>query len=161
MTPRIENAIKVFLNALENGTLAKGHCGACAVGNLIADGLNGLIDSQLNCTIENTGWASLFATSRNIQDVNNLNDFSVKSIIQIKKEIESTDFSQKELMKIEYAFETNTEIDSILYNKHTPEEVRADQLKGLEAVVEVMLDFDDVKESVQSVFTSKAELIPI
>lgn len=58
-------------------------------------------------------------------------------------------------------FETNTRISYHKYDYYTSEEIRADQIKGLEAVVQVMLDFDDCKELVQEIFTSKAELIPV
>ena len=43
MTPRIQEAIDVFLDAINNGTLAKGTCTACAVGNLAAHYTNGKI----------------------------------------------------------------------------------------------------------------------
>jgi len=36
------------------------------------------------------------------------------------------------------------------------EELRKDQVKALEAVVEVMMSFDDVKDAVEEVFTHKA-----
>lgn len=36
-----ERTTKVWINAFLNGTLASGHCAACAVGNLVANGLIG------------------------------------------------------------------------------------------------------------------------
>ena len=43
MTERISKAIDIFLDAVNNGTLAKGTCIACAVGNLVAHGMGGEI----------------------------------------------------------------------------------------------------------------------
>jgi hypothetical protein len=77
------------------------------------------------------------------------------------KAISYTDFTEEELSQIEYTFEKNTSIHADDYYFHTKEEIRQDQIKGLEAVVRVMLKFDKCQDEVQEVFTSKAELIPI
>jgi hypothetical protein len=64
-------------------------------------------------------------------------------------------------MKIENAFETNTKINCYLYSEYSKEQIRKDQIKGLEAAVKVMLKFDDQQDDVKEVFTRKAELIEI
>lgn len=38
MTQRVQKAIDIFLDAINNGTLAKGSCTRCAVGNLVRAG---------------------------------------------------------------------------------------------------------------------------
>lgn len=163
MTPRIENAINVFLKALEQGTLAKAACTACAVGNLVADGMNhdiNLDDDYKPFIARNAYWGSLFTTTDGKQRISDPDYLRKLEYEKAVDNIESTEFTQEELMAIEYAFETNTEIIISCYKDTSKQDIRADQMKGLEAVVEVMMDFDDVKDSIQEVFTSKAELIP-
>lgn len=166
MTPRIQKAIDIFLDAINQGTLAKGSCAACAVGNLVANGIGGKIYKKNNdfdlrfyfdCDKENSYWGRLFYTADGRQRFNEESIFYEKAIENIK----ATDFTLKELMKIEYAFETNTCIDFNIYNNYSKEEIRKDQIKGLEAVVKVMLEFDEQRDDVKEVFTSKAELIPL
>lgn len=161
MTPRIEKAIDIFLDALNKGTLAKGTCKACAVGNLVAHGLGGKIwkDGDIfQCSVSNHHWYNVFCTNSLGHQYKHPEKLSKT---QVLSNIEATDFSWEELAAIEYAFEINTYISHIYYDYYSPEEIRADQIKGLEAVVQVMLTFDDCKESVREVFTEKAELIPV
>ncbi len=165
MTERISKAIDVFLDALNNGTLAKGTCTACAVGNLVAAGMNGTIIKKrlsnglhvYSCDKPNGFWGSLFVTDMGEQTVHDHNLYASN----IQENIKATDFTWEELAKIEFAFETNTRLGYTQYEVHTPREIRADQVKGLEAVIKVMMEFDEVKEDVKEVFTSKAELIPV
>ena len=160
MTTRTKNAIDIFLDALNTGTLAKGSCTACAVGNLVAAGLDGTItitdDGRYVCDKSNDVWSELFNThgvqkfyGTYLQDVG------------VLANIEATEFTLKELMEIEYTFETNTEIRFTDYPKFSNEEIRKDQINGLQAVVEVMLEFEESKEDVKEIFTKKAELILI
>jgi len=156
MTPRIQKAIDIFLDALNEGTLAKGTCAACAVGNLVAHGMGikaqiPVDDIDFQKAKENEHWASV------------LFRFHGPHFLKDKGEkcVESTDFTKEELIHIEEAFEHNTKIFWDDYYKYSKQEIRADQLKGLEAVVEVMLQFDNQQDSVQEVFTNKAQLITI
>ena len=164
MTGRIERAIDVFLDAINKGTLAKGKCSACAVGNLVAHGIGMEIDPiRLICVdiggfnTNNTHWGDLFCTVEGRQFMFDINPDSHDAMANIK----STEFTFEELAKIEFAFETSTQINGVRYKYHTKEEVRADQIKGLEAVIKVMLEFDDQKLDVKEIFTKKADLIPI
>lgn len=171
ISERAQKAIDVFLNALEKGTLAKGTCTACAVGNLVAAGygvevIKGYkIDAEiiegsgLVCSIDNTGWRYLFMTSSNEQEIQT----EALSMSIVKENILVTDFTWQELAQIEKAFENATKINWVEYPKHKPEKVREDQLKGLVAAVEVILSFDQEVEIglVDEVFTNKAKAIPI
>ena len=154
MSPRIEKAIDIFLDALNNGTLRKGTCGGCAVANLIANGL-GIKISSTN-VIGNPKirlWGNLFCTFNSVQSLNSLQPSFLE---EIKETIDSTDFTVEELMKIEFAFETNTIILYTNYNYFSKNAIFQDQLKGLEAVVKVMLEFDESKNDVKEIFTKKA-----
>jgi hypothetical protein len=155
MTERISKAIDIFLDAVNNGTLAKGNCVACAVGNLVAHGLGCEITyyNRFRCSVDNTSWSSAFYTADFEQTVNEWR-LSYDDVI---RNIEATDFNIEELMAIEYAFETNTKIHAETYHHYSPEAIRADQVRGLEAVVNVMMGFDDVKADVKEVFTNKLE----
>jgi hypothetical protein len=169
MTERVQKAIDIFLDAINDGTLAKGNCVACAVGNLVAYGLGGKItrikddvgDVALGCDVDNVSWSIAFSTGLLDQNVHHC-FFEDEKVLS---NIAATDFSLEELMAIEFAFEINTEIRFRFYANYTPEQIRADQIKGLEAVVKVMLSFDSDKEvqdaEVYECFTSKAELIPL
>jgi len=144
MSPRILRAIDVFLDAINNGTLAKGDCTMCAVGNLCGG------DDR---------WAGLFFT--NSMGEQYIHQHSLYPAKDGYEAIKKTEFSEKELAKIEYAFETNTKIPLKYYYFYSKEAIRADQINGLNAVVKVMMEFDDCKESVEEVFTKRAELIPV
>jgi len=163
MTKRIQNAIDIFLDAINNGTLAAGTCTACAVGNLVAAGIGYEIDKDFNSFVKlkndtlkvkpNAAWMAAFSSSR-------------EAIIGYTKEdglknIEATDFTLEEILKIERAFERNTRISYGRYYEFSKKEIRADQIKGLEAIVKVMLTFDEQKENVKEIFTNRAELIEV
>lgn len=162
MTKRIEKAIDIFLDAVNNGTLAKGSCVACAVGNLVAHGMNGTISKVkskygdydvFKSDVNNSSWSDAFLTDKGEQKIcgNNLNTPWVLS------NVEATDFTVLELAQIEFAFENNTEIYYTEYYSATPQEIRADQIKGLEAVINVMMTFDEVEADVKEVFTNKLQ----
>lgn len=142
MTPRIKRAIDVFLEAVESGTLGSGKCTICAVGNLCAgDPL----------------WSWGFITSDGWQSVCK----EGMETDEFKRAIAKTEFTAKELMAIEFAFETNSKISSFEYDSYTKEEIREDQINGLRAVVEVMMEFDDVQFNVEELFVQRCELIPL
>jgi len=158
MTQRISKSIDIFLDAVNNNTLAKGSCITCAVGNLVAHGLNGEVtyDSSrkiFSCSVDNTSWSRAFFTNEFNQEVNDDGFFNINVI----KNVEATDFTTEELMAIEYAFETNTLIHFANYHNCKLEDIRKDQIRGLEAVINVMMDFDDVNADVKEVFTNKLE----
>lgn len=164
MTDRVKKAIDIFLDALNAGTLAKGSCAACAVGNLIANGLG--------CKLEKWGksydwldkngnpvqlwWQRLFFSDEDGQNIK-LGYLRHKNVME---QIEATDFSWQELARIEEVFETSSEIDFNDYRDYTTEEIREDQIKGLNAVVKLMFEMDAIKESVEEQFTNKTNVTP-
>lgn len=169
MTPRIQKAIDIFLDAINKNTLSRGDCNACAVGNLCAAALNIEISEQdlSSDALQPQGrWSNLFYTDSFGIQFNNINwreGFTPlrNVLIEAERLISKTEFSIEELMKIEYAFETNAKIDYDNYPLYSKEIIRKDQIRGLEAVIKVMLEFDECKDTVKEVFTEKAELIPI
>ena len=165
MTERVKKAIDIFLDAINNGTLAKGTCRACACANLVAAEL---------------GVKCVLPESRQVRESENITEEmhwfrAIKYYVPNRKEmityhldlekgietIHKTGFTVAEFKKIERAFESNTRFNYLDYTYQKPEAIRADQINGLKAVVAVMLTFDDCKESIEEVFTQKAELIPI
>lgn len=158
MTQRIQEAIDIFLDAINNGTLAKGSCHACAVGNLVATGQGGKVIGYDDCTTVNNAWGKLFSTNHfGHQSYHK----SFEQDPMVIKNIQSTKFTLQELMYIENTFETNTYINCYVYSDYSEEEIRKDQIRGLEAVVKVMLKFDEQSDDVKEVFTKKAELIAV
>lgn len=148
MTQRFEKAYNALYNAFMNDTLAKGSCKACAVGNIVADAMGGkvVIDNEFRiyCDVDNIFWNDVFCTADGKQK------FSSQSYKYTKKRIKTlTGYSWREMAKIEYAFEINSKIHWVDYNQHTPEQIMEDQFKGLMAVMDVMIELDNVKEGNQ------------
>jgi hypothetical protein len=160
MTPRIERAIDTFLDALNEGTLAKGVCTACAVGNLVAKGAGIKIHKDdlemdhapIGATNLVSDWVRAFCTYDNYQKVY-LDKFNSPNVV---RSVSQTEFTIEELMQIEFAFESNTKLDVCDYTEYSSEEIFQDQLRGLEEVINVMMTFDDCNDNIEEVFTSKA-----
>lgn len=152
MTERIEKVINIFLDAINEGTLAKGTCVACAVGNLVAHGMNLNIKDLDWCTFTpNTEWRKLFC-----EGVIRINAQAYIQDAAFIQNIQATDFTWRELAEIEKVFESNTKIMHCEYEIFSEEDVRLDQINGLKAVIEVMMTFDKVKDDVDEVFTKRA-----
>lgn len=165
MTTRIKQAIDVLLDAINNGTLAKGACQACAVGNLVAHGMGVNIkieilpweDIFINANGICGAWANVFLTSSMGQQIK-LSNYRHESKIAI----DSTDFTWQELAKIEFEFEQNTNIKFNDYPFTSEEDIKKDQIKGLEAVVKVMLEMDEIEDvTIKEVFTEKVNKSPL
>lgn len=163
MTPRIQKAIDIFLDAINNNTLIKGDCTKCAVGNLVRVGMGygpeyrepnlgeDFIHGRDDKSRRYINWSMAFCTMPNGKQ--RFKEKTYPKLLQkypiIKQQIESTDFTVKELAKIEHTFERNAN------------NTKKGMIKGLEAVVQVMLEFDECKDDVKEVFTEKAELIEV
>jgi hypothetical protein len=154
MEARIQKAIDIFLDAINNNTLAKGTCVACAVGNLVSHELN--IKPEIKATLNenyephlNSQWGTIVLGLTRGNKEEGL------------KQCNLTDFTISELTEIERAFENNTQIPWHNYGSFSKEKIRVDQIKGLEAVVKTMLNFSNSQENVKKIFTNKAELIAI
>jgi hypothetical protein len=164
MTQRIQKAIDVFLDSLNNGTLVAGNCSACAVGNLVADAfgieyyVSGTSVTYSNyCSIHINGesptvWSNFFCNGKEREN-DNLEQIKAMDII-----CKQTGFTLKELAAIEKTFESTCGAINNPHEEVSPTKVH---IKGLAAVVELMMTFDDVQESVEEVFTSKAEAIAV
>ena len=153
MTKRIQKAIDILLDAYNKDELTAGDCSACAVGNLVAAGL----DKHSVKRREHTMWSLLFSTNLNLISIYFFKQNIFESKLndeRVQKCIKATDFTWKELAKIEYTFESTY---NNYYYKGIKDE-KGSQLKALEEVVKVMMSFDEVKENVKEVFTSKTKV---
>lgn len=162
MTPRISKAIDIFLDALNKGLLASGTCACCAVGNLVAAAMGYKpvlypVEPMIAPMQKNEVWIRSFQPNIGPGELHP--KYRNISLEEANKAIEATDFTLKELKLIESAFEANTHIPIWLYAHKTPEEIRVDQINGLEAVVKVMLEFDKQPDEVREVFTVRAEAL--
>lgn len=152
MTPRFEKAYNALYNAFMNDTLAKGTCIACAVGNIVADAMGAKVYSQqrdssivFRCNNDNFWWNDLFFTTQCGQRIIKISENN--KVKQLRKKILNlTGYTWRELAKVEKAFEENTEIPFNEYNFYTPEQIMEDQFKGLMAVMDVLIELDEVKE---------------
>lgn len=160
MTPRIQKAIDIFLDALNKGELGKGNCRMCAVGNLVKAANVPESKDNINRTTEiHARWSPLFYTiEHGRQEV--YTGYG-EEIMEAKRVISYTDFTEDELAKIENVFERNTKIHYIVYPFCRPQSIRRDQIAGLKAVVSTMLSFENQEDDVQEVFVKRAEEIPL
>ena len=165
MTERVQKAIDIFLDSLNDGTLVSGNCAACAVGNLVAANCGVKLYSKVDScgdvfiTLENedvflpeigkparlTSWVNLFCTRDQEQRRVNIKNFSSDYQEELLAIVNQTGFTINELAEIEYTFETVARHQGVIH--------------ALEAVVQVMLNFDDNVENVKEIFTNKAEAI--
>jgi len=149
MTERFEKAYNALLKAYFKGTLAKGICTACAVGNIVCDAMDGEIIYQpmyntFERNVDNSFWWRLFYTP--IGSTKQINTIKDKPGLaeHIKK---LTNYSAEELAKVEYAFETNTKITHKNYCQWSEQEVLEDQFNGLSAVVDVLIKLDNLENA--------------
>jgi hypothetical protein len=146
MTERFEKAYNALVRSFFEGTLAVGDCKACALGNIIADAQGGEIsifrtptNLSISCTTNNSEWGKIFTTVGNKQWVYDKDTWSVNYMEYIRR---LTGYNRKELMKIEFTFETNTYIHCSIYNLYTEMEILEDQYNGLSAVIDVLMELD-------------------
>lgn len=151
MTKRFEFAYNALVQAFFDGTLAKGTCTACAVGNMVAAANDFSIERietedeiMFECDYTVEQWSNLFFTTsqRQWRRGHATKDEDVKIALSL---IEKTGYSEDELAKIEFAFETHTQILSGIYHKHSEQEILEDQYNGLCAVFEVLCKLDNVE----------------
>jgi hypothetical protein len=168
MSPRTQAVIDIFLDAINRGTLAKGSCICCAVGNICAHYSGYEIPETWrdeNKKYPHTAWSNLFCTVDFEQDLGYLQEDYSESNRIAKEEgkaiIAKTPFTVSELAKVEFVFETNTDIVYGDYPLISAADIRKDQIKGLEAVVRLLLSWDNTIETTEEVFTNKVELIPV
>lgn len=145
MTERFRKATDALYNAFFNGTLAKGTCTACAVGNIVCDAMGGKIFTDPDCglfvsTVGNEFWGSFFATNYRQQKIEY--DRGVDLLLQ-----NLTNYSLDELAQVENAFEKNTKINYLNYNNSSEQDILEDQYKGLCAVFDVLMELDGMDEA--------------
>lgn len=152
-TGRFNKAYNALVKAYFEGSLAKGDCAACAVGNIVGDSLNAkiAINMEWGCagsTIDNRFWNKIFFT-----DIVSRKQWISNSKNQKKDGVEITNtlfdltgYTWKELAKIEHAFETNTKINIKDYSVSSQQQILEDQFSGLTAVIDVMMKLDEMGE---------------
>lgn len=139
MTTRFKNAVDSLVNAFFKDELTKGSCSNCALGCIIAHSfqMNNIADVPVNF------WKEAFITSENIQIVNSKyfdHEFQLKMV-------ESTQYSIEEMMRIEYAFESNTQISWNLMANKSSNEILRDRFNGLIAVVNILCEIDGINHT--------------
>lgn len=146
MTKRFNKAYDVLVQAFFNGTLAKGDCKCCAVGNIVAGAYGATIEiheGTATCSMINHLWKALFCTSWGIQ-AKRVPYYGKTYIEEALYSIEATGYSEEELAKVEYAFETNTNIHIEDYCKNSEQDILEDQYNGLCAVFDVLCELDNI-----------------
>ena len=148
MTERFEKAYNALLKAFMNDTLASGTCTACAVGNIIADAMGGVVykddEGDFRCDVKNDWWKEVFITGKR-QRITLIRENSNVKVYR-KRIFNLTGYKWHELAKIEKTFENNTKIKNYSYPNHGEHEIMEDQFNGLMAVMDVLIKLDDVAE---------------
>lgn len=155
MTPRFEKAYNALYNAFMNDTLAKGTCKACAVGNIVANAMGVSVTSKYDCEVDNTFWNDIFYTTTAGEQIIRRNAICEKRLKEL------TEYSWEELAKVEYAFERAAKIHYYYYRFYTPQQIMEDQFNGLMAVMDVLIELDEVKEgnSYKETFKNKFQTV--
>jgi len=150
---RFNRAYTALVNAYHNGTLAKGHCSACAVGNMVASSHRLMVPNPLELTYQTSiltkddldisDWKFLFETHNGYQSLSLGDTYNQEKGRLVIKE---TGYSVEELAKIEFAFEISTRISWRDYYISTEQQILEDQFNGLSAVLDVLLELDSITD---------------
>lgn len=150
MTQRFEKAYNALYKAFMNDTLAKGSCAACAVGNIVADAMGAKVYKlssrfEYGCDVHNSWWSVMFMTNQHGQRINTVKQDS-RVIVYRHRIKELTGYTWKELAEVERVFEQNTKISHVEYSNYSEKEIMEDQFNGLMAVMDVLIEFDNIEE---------------
>ena len=179
---RFDVAIASLMKGYMNGTLAKGNCAACAVGNMVAGATGRTIkksqdfDGEVDFDfvnvighINNPSWQLVFSTnprdrrlSRKERQVIEMQYY--KGSAQL--EIDATGYNVQELADVEWAFEKATKIMFHDYHKKRDKrKIDEDQLNGLYAVVDVLCKIEGydntVAQETKDLFVKSESLCPL
>lgn len=137
MKASFDNTVSILAKAWLAGTLVKGNCCACAVGNICAAALGAQITDVhrshqglvfANWSADSPAWQSVFCT-RPFGQTLHANSYAGKA----KEQIDATGYSWRQLARIEKAFETASNQDG-----------EAAEFAGLMAVVDVLADMHGI-----------------
>lgn len=142
---RFENAISALVEAFFKGTLAKGHCAACAVGNMIHYSFGKKPEMIVKQYIVDfkPGYPTKLKGGGEWHQL--ISECSFVDKKMAKKQIESTGYSLSEIKLIESAFECNTIISHTDMKNQSKEAIMEDQYKGLMAVVDVLCEIEGLE----------------
>jgi hypothetical protein len=145
MTERFKKAYDALYDAFMNDRLQAGNCSACAVGSIIgsAQGATWKLKniSKLKFFTTNTfnyQWKKMFSTMNGHQyfDFNQELNNNLVSL---------TGYDAYELSMIEYEFETNTKI-KFYHDCNDKDKLMEDQINGLCAVIDIMIELDNIHD---------------
>jgi len=155
MTERFRKAYDSLVRAFFEGTLAKGTCIACACGNIIFDAVGEPVtkqDLEIHILEENEHLVrhklrradELWGNFREVSG--SLNNMMYGARAKTENMINVAGYTAKEFARIEQAFETNTSISYRYYPHRSQEDILEDQYRGLCAVVDVLMELDNINE---------------
>lgn len=141
---RFNNAVTALVKGFFEGTLAKGTCSACAVGNIVAHSISVkpyIQSSRLELAeyykYENTHWVLLIGGC----------GFGGLSQIKARANILATGYNVEQLTDIEDAFEWATKYQFYKYSELPQSEIMQDQFNGLMAVVDVLMEIEGMNKA--------------
>lgn len=143
-------SVDTLLDAYLEGTLYHGSCYSCAVGQLCQ---KASVETGIRVGI----WGNLFSTQpgKKIQYVRDDVDGKIRK--EINTLIEASGYTQNELMKIEYAFETS--VNHLYIREREFENEKEAQFVGLTAVLKVLKEIHEVEPVVSSESQEKLNII--
>ncbi len=146
---RFTSAYDSLIASFFDGTLSKGYCTTCAIGNIVARA-QGIIPTRNNKIFDMSKhlkvsfWALLFLTSNGHQDKFYEKGGCHEEMNRLK---DITGYTAEELAKVEWVFEQNTKIYQFNYPSYSEQEILEDQYNGLCAVFEVLCRLDGIIDS--------------
>jgi hypothetical protein len=159
MEASFDNTVSILVKAFLEGTLTKGHCCACAVGNICATAIGAKVSIE-GRTITGLGmaewsdytpvWQRAFATSDcDGESMQTTWPEKYERLPAVKEQIDATGYKWEQLARIEYAFESA----EAGYGE-------AAEFAGLMAVVDVLADIHGIDlasaEVAKSLFVKQA-----
>lgn len=117
-----QKSIDTLVNAYHNDTLVHGNCKACAVGNLLGTSawstqfvtISSIIDAEPHQLVTEEedqficAFSSILGSTWRVTNFSSVSDLprAKRYVEEGKKAIKDSGYTKEELMKIEYAFET-------------------------------------------------------
>lgn len=136
MQASFNNTVQVLVKSYINGTLGKGTCFACAVGNICAVAAGTAVTEMLGWAEGAPLWPQVFVTPR-FEKEQFINEKAYEA--GVKVQIDSTGYSWGELARIESAFEGA--YPGGYYGDHNAD---AASYAGLMAVVDVLAEIHGI-----------------
>lgn len=163
MTKRFEKAYNALCQAFFNGTLAKGTCVACAIGNIVADAVGVKFDKLPiswadNLSLQFTEGFPSWWVVRDVCGYRPKESLNTEEKMIDGQVTVATGYTNEERCIIETVFEKTCRIPYDIYHLHNEQDILEDQYRGLCAVFDVLCKLDNVEVDYETKLKSHPKL---